>query len=195
MKQSLVINLINRENSLASAYYHKSRSTLSSLQTTLDIINGIEKEENTRSNDVLKAVRLLESTGAGLTLLDKKEAVRYYPDESFDKTVNKNEGFIYISPMKIEENQWSGGTSITIDIEQKEVLFGVFTYFENETELENILQQSLPEPLHYIAYDPSQLMSFDTFRRFEEEIEPIISDNNDYMATDSEEFEMIGAIQ
>ena len=65
MGQRLNIEIRKEDKVLANAYYHWFGYTSSSLQLTSEILKNIDNVNF--DNDVAKAVKLLEVTGAGLT--------------------------------------------------------------------------------------------------------------------------------
>jgi len=196
MGQRLIVNIINQQGILTSGYYHWSGYTLPSVRKTLELIDELEEDDpKGASFTKLDAIRLLESTGAGLTQEEKKVAQTKYPDESFADAVDRTRGLIKISEEEIERNDSLMEELVTVNVETERILFDVFSYFEQKEELEKLLQETLPNPSPRLSVDPTQIMDFDTFRQFAKEIEPIISNQQYFIEIDNEYIEMIGAIQ
>lgn len=126
MGQRLNIQIQRGETILANAYYHWSAYTGSAL-ALLEMIHEKWDELSTEENDVIRAVRLLESTRAGLT---QKELFNvdilgqgFVPG---NVEVNRNDGLIAVSPEGIAEtNDWAEGGAI-IDLDDAMVSFDVF---------------------------------------------------------------------
>ena len=78
--------------------------------------------------DILFAVRILESTGAGI---NREEAKRIRsegrcPGITFRMAIDRNAGLIAITPTGIDETRaWQEG-QVTIDLDRKHIFFGVF---------------------------------------------------------------------
>ena len=70
MGQRLNIEIRKNDEVLANAYYHWSGYTSSSIELTSEILKNIDNVNF--DNDVVKAVKLLEITGAGLTSSEEK---------------------------------------------------------------------------------------------------------------------------
>ena len=69
MGQRLNIEIKENGTTLANAYYHWSAYTDSSLELTEHILKNIDSVEH--ENSTVKAIKLLETTGAGLTEQEK----------------------------------------------------------------------------------------------------------------------------
>lgn len=131
MGQRLNIQIQRGETILANAYYHWSAYTESSLEL-LKMIHEKWEKLSTIENDVIRAVRLLESTGAGLT--DKESAYSSILGEGFLPwriADNRNNGLIAVSPEGIAEtNDWAEGGAI-IDLDDAMVSFDVFYAYDD----------------------------------------------------------------
>lgn len=138
MGQRLNIQIQRGETILANAYYHWSAYTGSALEL-LKTIHEKWEELSTEENDVIRAVRLLETTGAGLTqeeLLNVEILGQGFIPGNV--AVNRNDGLIAVSPEGIAEtNDWAGGGAI-IDLDDAMVSFGVFYAYDDR---EHILSE------------------------------------------------------
>lgn len=138
MGQRLNIQIQRGESILANAYYHWSAYTGSALEL-LKTIHEKWEELSTEENDVIRAVRLLEATGAGLT--EEELAHTSILGEGFiprNVLINRNGGLISVSPEGITEtNDWAEGGAI-IDLDDAVVSFGVFYAYDDR---EHILSE------------------------------------------------------
>ena len=120
---------------LANAYYHWSAYTRSALDLTEIVLKELPKINE--SDPVLKAIRLLEATNAGLTPAEKEYAKQHL--EGFDPTqfqdaIDRNEGLIAISEEGMAETRrWQEG-SVTIHLDDQWVELGVCWFMEDKEE-------------------------------------------------------------
>jgi len=85
-------------------------------------------EYDKKDEDVLLAIRLLESTGAGINESELKEIIkgRICQGITFRTAIDRNSGLISVTEKGIEETRcWQEGQA-TIDLDNKRILFGVF---------------------------------------------------------------------
>lgn len=103
MGQRLNIEIIENGKCLANAYYHWSAYTDSSYDLARSIINAIPiiNEENS----VLRAIRLLEVTGARLIENDIGYAKEIGIGSDFITATNRNDGLIGITEKSIDETR------------------------------------------------------------------------------------------
>lgn len=131
MGQRLNIQIQRGETILANAYYHWSAYTGSALEL-LKTIHEKWDELSTEENDVIRAVRLLEATGAGLT--QEELAHTSILGEGFvpgNVLINRNNGLIAVSAEGIAEtNDWAEGGAI-IDLDDAMVSFDVFYAYDD----------------------------------------------------------------
>ena len=107
MGQRLVINVYEKDEKVANAYYHWSGYTISSLE----ILKVISKAYNKNKN--ISAVDLLKATGAKL---------------SDDDECNRNDGIIEITKDGMEDNsRWSEG-DIHVYLDEGTYDFDVIMY-------------------------------------------------------------------
>ena len=169
MGQRLNLEIINNDDVLANAYYHWSGYTRSSLELTKMALGYLV--ENTEGDELVRAIRALEATGAGLTDVEKKILEKKNLDSlNFAQAIDRSEGLISISPDGIEETQtWSEGTVI-INIEDLKVDFQALSFYGNEEQYiehcepeedEEIL--TLPEDINLESINPDQIDRFENF--------------------------------
>lgn len=122
MWQRLNIEIRKNNRVLANAYYHWSGYTSSSLRLTEEILCNIDKTYH--NNEVVNAVRLLETTGA---LLTEREIVtiKSICDDviNFDIATHRNNGLISVSEEGIERTQFSEEARVEIHLDKKTINF------------------------------------------------------------------------
>lgn len=103
MGQRLNIEIVENGKCLANAYYHWSAYTDSSYELAKAIIKDIPsiKEEN----PVLKAIKLLEVTGARLMDCELEYADKIGLGKDFETALSRNDGLISISSENIDETR------------------------------------------------------------------------------------------
>ena len=102
MGQRLNIEIKSKGKILANSYYHWSAYSERSLELMKKIIDNFHEIQD--DNEVIRAVKLLGLTGAGLT----REAIHYaYKNiDNFDLTVDDGKGLFsrYLIPMATDRN-------------------------------------------------------------------------------------------
>ncbi len=131
------LNLEIRENGelLANAYYHWSGYTRSALELTEIVLKTIPKIKE--SDPVLKAIRLLEATNAGLTPNEKVYAgqkLEGFDSNQFQDAINRNEGLISISVEGMTETQRWEEERVTIHLDNQLIEFGACFSSSDEDE-------------------------------------------------------------
>jgi hypothetical protein len=133
MGQRLNIEIIQDGKTLANAYYHWSAYTSSSLEMTKLIIE--KKDEVQCEDDVVRAVQLLELTGALLTTEEIEELQKRGRKEHFKNAESRNDGLIAVSEKSIESTRkWEEGR-VEIHLDHDFVNFEVFWKYDKETYL------------------------------------------------------------
>ena len=135
------------------------------------LINKIEDQ-------TLRAIRLLELTGAKITKNDNvddlSEALKLFPNEKFEVATNRNDGLISITEKgKDETRRWMEGEA-TIDILNMKVSNDCYFVLENVKEYQSSYEVE-EEELNTTILDKTSLdmdfleseLSFDEFRFFE----------------------------
>lgn len=130
MGQRLNIEIVANDKLLANSYYHWSAYTSSAKILTRQILLYLK---NSRTTDpLLKAIRCLEKTGAGLTKFELEDVKKLYPNKTFKKATDRNNGLISISKNGMDETRkWEEGR-VTIDIINNILNFDVFFTETNE---------------------------------------------------------------
>lgn len=145
MGQRLNIEIKKGDKLLANSYYHWSGYSESSLVLTKRIIDKFEdvKEEN----DLIKAIMLLQLTGAGITRQTIDYLYKNIPNFNLEEEVNpddpfgeyklhltngRNEGLIEVTEERMKETRsWEEGR-ITIHIDTKTFDFDVIWKHESD---------------------------------------------------------------
>ena len=122
MGQRLNIQFEDNTGVLANAYYHWSGYTSSAMLLTNQIISSDLIDDTSISNKV-KAVKLLELTGAGLT---KEEFNDDFPSHLYKESKDRTNGLIAISKEGIEETQSWEEARVTIDLDAQQIYFNVY---------------------------------------------------------------------
>lgn len=152
MGQRLNIEIKRGDTLLANAYYHWSGYSGSAVEMTLDILNYMDNNPQYNTEDVLYAIRILESTGAGLTDFnpteeEKESQKKFYgekaykewlktpselrtarekfPNLDFEKCTGRNNGLIAITEKGMDETEMWEEARVTIYIDTKLVDFDV----------------------------------------------------------------------
>lgn len=128
MGQRLNVEIWDKGEVLANAYYHWSAYTESAAQIVDTALNYIKNNPNQYGNDLLYAIRVLEATGAGLT--DREiEHAKLHPvldGVTFAECNGRNNGLIGISEKEISETRcWQEGSAY-IFLDEKRISFRVF---------------------------------------------------------------------
>lgn len=122
MGQRLNIQFEDNTGVLANAYYHWSGYTSSAMVLTNEIISSDLIDDTSISNKV-KAVKLLELTGAGLI---RNEFNDDFPSHLYKEAKTRTDGLIAISKEGIEENQSWEEARVTIDLDTQQIYFNIY---------------------------------------------------------------------
>lgn len=119
MGQRLNIEIKSKGKIVANCYYHWGAYTMTALQLTEEIINNFDSIQD--NDDVKRAVKLLESIGAG-----------YY---------DRNAGLIATDEEEIKDTRdWEEGR-VTIDMDNKTFDFNVFFKGYDEEDTKDVLEE------------------------------------------------------
>lgn len=130
MGQRLNIEIVDREKSLANCYYHWDAYSFDSLKLAQKIIETyLLRKAFACSNKLKTAVKILETTGAGINDIERsridKEPDKYV-DIKFNDAISRNEGLISVTEIGKEQTRsWEEGR-ITIDISSETFFFDVY---------------------------------------------------------------------
>lgn len=164
MGQRLNIEIMNGETSLANCYYHWDAYSFSSLKLVQKIIETHSMYKIFGySNDLLMAVKILQSTGAGITDEERarieKESDKY-SGIKFNKAVGRNEGFISVTENgKASTRSWEEGR-VTIDISSETFFFDVYCLVDKSDYEEMFSNETHFDELEICSYDFSSRIPF-----------------------------------
>lgn len=118
MGQRLNIEIFNEGKVLANAYYHWSGYTSSALALTKTIIENVNKI--VCENDRLKAVWLLQTTGAGLPD-DERNSIEAKDFTGISDFTDRNSGIIAVSHKAIQETRYWEEARVTIYLDEERI--------------------------------------------------------------------------
>lgn len=145
MGERLNIEIVKNKELLANCYYHWSGFSSSAVNLAIDIINNYDyvkkyKVENVKNKDLLFAIRLLETTGAGTNESEKSNTIKKIGLIDGNITLKtckgRTEGIIETSKEGMEETRSWEEERVTIDIENKTVKFRAFDEISEEDKKE-----------------------------------------------------------
>jgi len=127
MGQRLNIEIWNDGKVLANSYYHWEAFSLPSIELAEKIIDNIDTALHL-NNDLGKAIKLLELTGAGVNDTEKYNMAKYkeLKDISIQDCVNRNEGLISITPEGIQETRYWAEHAIYIYLDEERIKYDVY---------------------------------------------------------------------
>lgn len=173
MGQRLNIEIKDEGKVLANAYYHWSGYTSSALELIQLILESLEKVNF--ENNVIKAIKLLEETGAGLVNEELEYAKKIFKSKniSFSECISRNEGLISITEEGIEKNRYWEESRVEIDLVNKTIKFdAVFKISIEEYEEEYVDEDVEDIPIYEIDFNSIQ---FNSFLMFKESILELIN--------------------
>lgn len=175
MGQRLNLEIQNSKGTIANAYYHWSGYTSSSLELTKQVIKQLEKiqlgiyidaDDITEENTTLLAIRLLESTRAGLTEEEKNAAKTLLPEKDFADCIDRNYGLIAITDKGIQETRRWAESSVYIDIKERTVNCRDIFFIDSEEDYLNNYEQQDTNDLEQYEMPSSFILPFDAFNDF-----------------------------
>lgn len=183
------------DNLLANAYYHWSGYTGSSIKLTQLILENMEqvKEEN----PTLRAVALLELTGANLTEEEIVHAKAIKPDGEWTKATSRNAGLTAISKKGTDETRRWEEARVTIDLEDQTVTFDSISRYSKE-EFEEYYSKEELEQLQLWGHDrkPFEPIPFEGVAAFSDYVsEAINSGSYNFKLVQGEETSVVSFIE
>ena len=166
MGQRLNIEIVSNGKLLANAYYHWDAYTGISLQRTDDILNKLNEIKEFVKDDLDLAIKLLESTGAGINDVERNyiladlELSKYLP---INDCVDRNEGILAITKEGMQHTRYWEEGRVTIDIRKRTILFRVYWEWTKEKCLDDYYDMERYEQLPTIDYDLEKEIPFDKF--------------------------------
>lgn len=178
MGQRLNIEIRKDNKVLANAYYHWSGYTSSALELTNEILKNIDNVNF--DNDVERAVKLLEVTGAGLTLSEIDNLSEDVKNINFEKAIGRNEGLIAISEKGIKDTQYWAEARVELHLDTQNIILDLY-YDIEEDDLDD---EDMPN--FYEATIDYEKVSFENFNRLKDEILDNIKNENYYFIFNKE---------
>lgn len=163
---------------LANAYYHWSGYTSSALFLTDEILKNIDNVNF--DNDVVRAVKLLEVTGAGLASSGIEILGEDIKNINFKKAIDRNEGLIAISENGIKDTQYWEEARVEIHLDTQNVILDLYWDID-KADLTNI----------YEATIDYKKVSFEKFNSVKNEILENIKNENYYFIYNNEKYGFI----
>jgi|SRR5579875_1228951 len=176
MGQRLNIEILQNGNTLANAYYHWSGYTSSALELTQTIIENVDEIQH--KDDVVRAIRLLETTGALLTEDEIKQMK--YDGKLFRSAKSRNAGLIAISEKGMNETRRWEEARVEINLDEETVSFDAIHLIDKETYLYwygKADEDYEKLPIKSYDYDFENI-SFSEFNQFASEILEDIRNEN-----------------
>lgn len=183
MGQRLNIEIRKDDKVLANSYYHWSGYTSSSLilaSLILDEIENIKYE-----NDTIRAIKLLEATGAGLTTNEIDILSEDMKSIGFKKAIDRNEGFIAISQEGISETQHFEEARVEIHLDTETLKLNLYW----DVEEDDYDEEDIPE--FYEANIDYTEVSFKGFNALKDEILKNIKDEKYYFIFNNKKYGFI----
>ena len=172
MGQRLNIEIRKDNIVLANAYYQWSGYTSSALILTEEILKNIDNVNF--DNEVVRAVKLLEVTGAGLTSSDIDILGEDMKNINFKKAIDRNEGLIAISEKGIENTQYREEARVEIHLDTQNIILDLFWDIDED----DFIDEDLPN--FYEAAIDYEKVSFEKFNSVKNEILESIKNENYY---------------
>lgn len=166
MGQRLNVEIVSNGKLLANAYYHWDAYTGISLQRTDDVLNKLNEIKESVKDDLDLAIKLLESTGAGINteernyILADPELSKYLP---INDCVDRNEGILSITKESMQNTRYWEEGRVTIDIGKRTILFRVYWEWTKEDYIDDYYDLEHYEQLPTIDYDLEKEIPFDKF--------------------------------
>lgn len=175
MGQRLNIEIKENGKVLANAYYHWSGFTSSSLELTeliLTNINSVKYKDKT-----VKAIKLLETTGAGLTDIERsfgQKTIKDYSTYDFAECTGRNDGLISISEKGIEITQLWEDARVEINLDSETVKFDAIQRYTKEEYIKNYEDYGKGKydelPIHPIKFENIPFDKFSEFNKMMREL-------------------------
>ena len=183
MGQRLNIEIRKDDKVLANAYYHWSGYTSSALDLTDEILKNIDNVNF--DNDVVRAVKLLEVTGAGLTSSEIVIINSCIRNINFKKAIDRSEGFIAISEKEIEDTQYWEEARVEIHLDTQNIILNLYWDIDEDDYDKDDL------PNFYEATIDYKKVSFENFNSLKDEILENIKNKNYYFIYNNEKYGFI----
>ena len=178
MGQRLNLEIVINDETVANAYYHWSGYTSSSLELAMAVLNNMDGVLSEYSNecDIVKAIRLLESTGAGLTASEKRyvsENMKVQNKELADCN-GRNEGLIAVSEQGMGETRNWEEARVTIDITNECVVFSAICVLDFDEYKDIYSDEDDVDDLEKVTFNyDTSCISFRDFLDFKNDLDEL----------------------
>ena len=165
MGQRLNISIERDGEVIANAYYHWSAYTSSAASLAQDICGKYAWMRKNTKSDLELAVRLLQSTGAGLASDERMRVERdttgRYEGLEFRDAADRHRGLLSVTPEGIAETEdWEEGR-VTFDLANDTVDFSVYWEMPLDEYKEDYLDEDEPlPPEHHYSFEPLKVDAF-----------------------------------
>ena len=166
MGQRLNVEIVSNGKLLANAYYHWDAYTGISLRRIDDILNKLNEIKEPIKDDLDLAIKLLESTGAGINAVERNyiladsELSKYLP---INDCVDRNEGVLSITREGMQNTRYWEEGRVIIDIGKRTIIFRIYLVLTKEEYLDDYYDLEHYEQLPTIDYDIRKEIPFDEF--------------------------------
>lgn len=170
MGQRLNIEIKKDDKVLANAYYHWSGYTSSALDLTDEILKNIDNVNF--NNDIVRAVKLLELTGAGLESSEIDNLNKDMKNINFKKAIDRNEGLIAISEKGIKKTQFWEEARVEIHLDTQNIILDIYWDIDEDDYNEDDFTNIYDATINY------KEVSFEKFNSLKNEILENIKNKN-----------------
>lgn len=146
MGQRLVITVRKERENIAKIYFHLSGCSVSALEETRSLLEGIDTNEEDIKKLQINIIRACESMGGGIDGGAGSEEFSYvcnmFPNVSFKEDPNRNCGLVALSERGMSEMQCWIDKNIVIDLDCNRIYNSVFYEYHSIEEYEAETDQS-----------------------------------------------------
>lgn len=146
MGQRLVITVRKERENIAKIYFHLSGCSVSALEETMSLLEGIDTNEEDIKKLQINIIRACESMGGGIDGGAGSEEFSYvcnmFPNVSFKEDPNRNCGLVALSERGMSEMQCWIDKNIVIDLDCNRIYNSVFYEYHSIEEYEAETDQS-----------------------------------------------------
>lgn len=183
MGERLNIEIHEDGEVLANAYYHWGGFTKFSLELLEIILNNVGNVNY--DNRIVNAIKLLETTGAGLNpreMIYAKTFIKDFNKYRFKEAKDRNLGLISVSRLGILDTRYWEDENIIIDLKKQKFDFNVFSIYTKKVYEEDYLEEEefplySELPIYDIKFNN---IPFNDFKKFKEQILEVL--DNAYLS-------------
>lgn len=146
MGQRLVITVRKERENIAKIYFHLSGCSVSALEETRSLLEGIDTNEEDIKKLQINIIRACESMGGGIDSGAGSEEFSYvcniFPNVNFKVDPNRNFGLVALSERGMREMQYWSDEHIVVDMDYNRIYNSVFYEYHSIEEYEAETDQS-----------------------------------------------------